>query len=76
MQVHGNIGSGHHQTSGDETSGKQSQQQKSHQKDKHQGSTSYKILWTILKMDKGGTQRNGPKDKEIDDYAQDLKSKR
>ena len=26
----------------------------------------------ILKIDKGGTQTNGPKDKEIDDNAQSL----
>ena len=31
-----------------------------------------KILGTILKIDKGGTQTNGPKDQEIDNYAQDF----
>ena len=32
--------------------------------------------WTILKMNKGRTQANGPKDKETDDYAKGLTSKR
>ena len=58
----------------EKTSRNQAQQQKSHQRDKHQGS-SLKYS-TILKMDKGGTQTNGPKDKEIDDYAPGLTPER
>ena len=30
------------------------------------------ILWTLLKMNEGGTQTYGPKNKEIDDDAQSL----
>ena len=30
----------------------------------------WKILGTILKVNKGGNQTNRPRDKEIDDYAQ------
>ncbi len=35
---------------------------------------SGKIIGTILKIDKGGTQTNGQKDKKIDDDAQGLTS--
>ena len=38
--------------------------------DKHMNSLLYKILMNILKMDKGGTQINGPNDKKVDDSAQ------
>ena len=48
----------------------QALQQKSHQKEKHQGIPPCKILWSILKMDKGRTQSNGPNDKKILDKAQ------
>ena len=48
----------------------QVQQQKSHQKNWHLGSPSYKILRTIVKMDKWGTPINRPKNQEIDDYVQ------
>ena len=34
------------------------------------GSPPYKVLGTILKMDKRGTQTNGPDDKKINDGAQ------
>ena len=40
------------------------------------GSSPYKIVWTILNMDKRGTQTNGPKNKETDDDAQSLTSER
>ncbi len=46
--------------------------QKSHQRDKHLDSVPYKILGTINKMDRRGIQTDGPKDKEINDYAQSL----
>ena len=49
---------------------------KSHQRNEHLGSPSYKILGTILKIDKEGTQTNGPGNKKVDDYAQGLTSKR
>ena len=45
------------------------QTQKSHQRDKQMGSSSCKIIWSIIKMDKGVTEINEPKDKKIDDYA-------
>ena len=38
--------------------------------------TLCKVLWTILKMDKGETQTNGPKNKEIDNDALGLTSER
>ena len=38
--------------------------------DLHPGSRLCKILRIILKMDKGGTQRNESKGKKVDDYAQ------
>ena len=47
-------------------------QQKSHQKDKYLGSSSCKILETILDMDKRGTKGNGLEYKEADDYVQGL----
>ena len=45
---------------------------KCHQRDKHLGSPFCKILWTILNVDKKGTQKNEPEDKEIGNYAQGL----
>ena len=42
------------------------------ERDEHLGSSPCKVLLTILKMDKGRSQINGPKDKEIDNYAQGL----
>ena len=44
--------------------------------DKHIGSPSYKIVGTILKMDKGGTLANEPENKKIDNDAQSLLSER
>ena len=89
LQVLGNIGSRHHQTNGDERRNKKrvSQKnvktsqnkillQKSHQKDKNLGNPPSKILGTILKMIKGGTQTNRPEDKNVNDNAQGLMSKR
>ena len=35
-----------------------------------------KILGTILKIHKGGTQTNGPEDKEVNDDVQGLRSER
>ena len=68
LQILGNIGSEHHPTSEDEgknkkrlpqankkTSQNLAQQQNSHQSDKCLGSPPYKILRTILKIDKGVT---------------------
>ena len=49
----------------------QALQQKSHQRNKYQGRPSCKILWTILKMDRGGTRINGSNNKEIDDNPRD-----
>ena len=49
------------------TSQNQTQLHQSYQRNKHLGSASCKILWTILKMDKEGSQTDGLKDKEIDD---------
>ena len=43
----------------------QALQQKSHQRSKHLGSFPYKILGAILKIDKKGTQTNGPEDKKF-----------
>ena len=48
--------------------------QKSHQRNTHLSGLSDKILGTIVKIDKGGTQTDPPKDKKIDDYAQSLTS--
>ena len=56
--------------------GKFYQRQKSHQMVKHLVCPPYKILGKILKMDKGGTQTNGPEDKKIDDDTQGLTSER
>ena len=44
----------------DKTSRNQALLQKSHQTDKHMDSPSCKMLGTILKMDKGRTQKNEP----------------
>ena len=38
-------------------------------RDKHKSSPPCKILGIILKIDKGRIQKNGPKDKKINDYA-------
>ena len=83
LQLLGNIGSEHHQTSEDERKNKkriaqtsekisrnQTLQQNFHQRDKHLGSPPCKILGTSLLMDKGRTQINELKDKEVDDDAQ------
>ena len=48
----------------EEASWNQALQQKFHQRDKHLGYPSCKILGTIPKMDKGGSQTNGPSDKK------------
>ena len=49
-------------------------QKKSRQRKKHLGSPLSNILWTILRIDKGGTRTNGLKDKEINDFAKVLTS--
>ena len=49
----------------EKTSGNQTQPEKSRHKDKHLGSPPCEILGIIYKMDLGGIQTNGPKDKEI-----------
>ena len=49
------------------TSRNEALQQKSHQRNKRPGSLPCKVLRTILKMDKTGTQTNRPNDKEIKD---------
>ena len=54
------------------TSRNQSLLQKSQQRNKQLG----KLFWTFLKVDKGGTQTNRPKHKDIDDYAQGLTPER
>ena len=43
--------------------------QKSYKRNKHMDSPSCKIIRAILKMDQGGTQKNGAKDEKIDDYT-------
>ena len=53
----------------EKTSQNQAQQLKSHERGKYLGSLSFKLLGTILKIDKGGTQGNGLKVKKVDDYA-------
>ena len=55
-------------------SGNQAVQQKYHQSEKHLGSPLCKILVAILKMEKGRTQTNWPKDKKVDDHAQGFTS--
>ena len=40
------------------------------------GCSTFKILRTILKMDKEETNTNGPKDKKVDDNARGLTSER
>ena len=50
--------------------------QKCYRKVKSWGSPLYKILGTILKMDKGGTWINGPEDPKVDDYVQGVTSPR
>ena len=45
----------------------QTLQKKSHQRDKHMGCPPCKKFWTILKMEEGVTQINGPEDKKNDD---------
>ena len=47
--------------------------QKHHQRGKHLGSPSFKILETILKLDKGGAQIN---EQRFDVYAQGITSER
>ena len=51
----------------EKTSQNQDLQQKSHQRIKFLCIGPCKIFGTILKMDKGGTQTNRPKDKKVDD---------
>ena len=48
-------------------------QQKSCQRNEYLGSTPCKIFRTILKMDKERIQKNGLNDKEINDYALQLR---
>ena len=43
---------------------------KSHQRNTPLGCPSCKVLWTILEMDKGGSQIDGPNNKKINDDAQ------
>ena len=52
----------------------QALQQKSDWIDKHQGSHAGKILRTILKMNKGVSQTNVPKNSKVDVYAKVLTS--
>ena len=54
------------------TSQNQFLQLKFHQRNEYLGSFFSKIVWTILKMDKGGTPTDGSKDNEIDDDTQSL----
>ena len=50
--------------------------QEYHKRDKPLGCLLCNILRTILKLDKGGSQKNGPEDKKVDDDIQVLTSKR
>ena len=77
LQVLENIKSGWHQSIGDEIKKKrisqlsekaswnQSLQLESRREDKYLGCSSFKIFRTILKMDKGRTSTNGPKEKKL-----------
>ena len=47
----------------------QALQQESHQRDKHLSCSPCKILGTILQIDEGRTQANGPEDKKTNDDA-------
>ena len=87
LQVLGNIRSGHHQTemkeklprvlqTSEKTSLNQTLLQKSHKRDKHLGSPSWRVLGTILRMNKGRTSTNEPEDKKVDDDAQSLTSRK
>ena len=50
--------------------------QKSNQRNKYLGSPSCKILGTILRINKGGTQTYRQREKKVDDYAQSFTSER
>ena len=50
--------------------------QEFHQRNKHLGCSPFKIHSVVLKIDNGGTQKNGSKDKEIVDHVKGLISKR
>ena len=59
------------------TSPNQNRQQISHQRKKYLGNSNCKItLWTLLKMVKGRTRINGPKNKETDNDARGLTHER
>ena len=45
-------------------------------RDNHLWSPPSKILWTILKVDREGTQTNGPKNKKMNDDVQSLTPER
>ena len=51
-------------------------QQEYHQRNGQKSRPPCKILGTILTVNKGGTRRNVPKDKKINDYAQGLTPER
>ena len=55
----------------EKTARNQALPQKSHQRDKLMGNLPCKIHGTILKIDKWWTQTNVPKDKKIEDDAQE-----
>ena len=50
--------------------------QKFHQRNKYMGCHPFKIVGTILKMNKGVIETNGPNDNKIDAYEQGLTSER
>ena len=82
LPVLGDIGSRHHQTSGDERKNYKRVPQTNCSKpnptveicqsNKHLGGLSSKILRIVLKINEEGTQTNGLKKKKIDDDAQGL----
>ena len=49
----------------EKTSSNQTLLRKSHETNKHMGGPSCKILGTIFKIDKAGTQTNGSNDKKV-----------
>ena len=58
------------------TTRKKTVQQETQQRNKNQNCSSWKILGTILKMDEGGAQINGPENKKVNDDGQSLTPER
>ena len=55
-----------------QTNEKTSRNQSLHQRNKHLSRSTCNMLGSILKMDKGRTQANGPEDKKVDEDEREM----